>query len=199
MSRYRGPVFKKSRRYGFSILESGKEFAKGGKREYAPGQHGQKRTKLSDYGLHMYEKQKLKFTYGLTEKQFRKTFDKSSKLSGIAGTNFLQMLEARFDNIIYRAGLAQTRRQARQLVTHGHFLLNGKKANIPSINVQLGDVIELKEASRKNVQILESIEQRKASDWLTVKEFKITFDRLPERKELHKDINEALIVEYYNK
>ncbi|MDJ1645621.1 30S ribosomal protein S4 [Mycoplasma phocimorsus] len=199
MSRYRGPVFKKSRRYGFSILESGKEFAKGRKREYAPGQHGQKRTKLSDYGLHMYEKQKLKFTYGLTEKQFRKTFDKSSKLSGIAGTNFLQMLEARFDNIIYRAGLAQTRRQARQLVTHGHFLLNGKKANIPSINVQLGDVIELKEASRKNVQILESIEQRKASDWLTVKEFKITFDRLPERKELHKDINEALIVEYYNK
>ncbi len=199
MSRYRGPVFKKSRRYGFSILESGKEFAKGRKREYAPGQHGQKRTKLSDYGLHMYEKQKLKFTYGLTEKQFRKTFDKSSKLSGIAGTNFLQMLESRFDNIIYRAGLAQTRRQARQLVTHGHFLLNGKKANIPSINIQLGDVIELKEASRKNVQILESIEQRKAADWLTVKEFKITFDRLPERKELHKDINEALIVEYYNK
>lgn len=199
MSRYRGPVFKKSRRYGFSILESGKEFAKGRKREYAPGQHGQKRTKLSDYGLHMYEKQKLKFTYGLTEKQFRKTFERSSKLSGVTGTNFLQMLESRFDNIIYRSGLAQTRRQARQLVTHGHFLLNGKKTNIPSIIIKVGDVIELKEASRKNVQIIESIEQRKASEWLTVKEFKITFDRLPERKELHKDINEALIVEYYNK
>lgn len=199
MSRYTGPVFKKSRRYGFSILETGKEFAKGRKRTYAPGQHGQRRVKLSDYGLHLYEKQKVKFLYGITEKQFKRTFNRSSKLPGIAGTNFLQTLESRFDNLVYRSGLAQTRRQARQLVSHGHFLLNGKKADIPSIHVELKSKITLKENSRKNTQINEAIEQRTIAPWLTVKDFEITFDRLPERNEMHKEINEALIVEYYNK
>lgn len=199
MSRYTGPVFKKSRRYGFSILETGKEFAKGRKRTYAPGQHGQRRVKLSDYGLHLYEKQKVKFLYGITEKQFKRTFNRSSKLPGIAGTNFLQTLESRFDNLVYRSGLAQTRRQARQLVSHGHFLLNGKKADIPSIHVELKSKITLKENSRKNTQINEAIEQRTIAPWLTVKNFEITFDRLPERNEMHKEINEALIVEYYNK
>lgn len=199
MSRYTGPVFKKSRRYGFSILESGKEFAKGRKRTYAPGQHGQKRVKLSDYGTHLHEKQKVRFLYGVTEKQFRKTFERSQKLSGVAGTNFLQTLESRLDNLVFRAGFAQTRRQARQLVSHGHFLLDGKKADIPSINVSVKSVITLKEASRKNVQIVEAMEQRSVSPWLTVKNFAVTYDRLPERTEMHKDINDALIVEYYNK
>ncbi|UUD37155.1 30S ribosomal protein S4 [Mycoplasmopsis californica] len=199
MSRYTGPVFKKSRRYGYSILESGKEFAKGKKRNYAPGQHGQRRVKLSDYGLHLYEKQKLKFAFGMTEKQFRKTFERSSKLQGISGTNFLQMLESRLDSLVFRSGMAQTRRQARQFVTHGHFLLDGKKADIPSMHVNLKQVITLKEKSRNNVQITQAMESTNVAPWLTVKNFQVTFDRLPERSEMHKDINEALIVEYYNK
>ncbi|WP_027334036.1 30S ribosomal protein S4 [Mycoplasma elephantis] len=199
MSRYTGPVFKKARRYGYSILESNKEFAKGKKRNYAPGQHGQKRVKLSDYGLHLYEKQKLKFVFGMTEKQFRKTFEKSSKLQGISGTNFLQMLESRLDSIVFRSGMAQTRRQARQLVVHGHFLLNGKKADIPSMHIKQKDVVTLKEKSRKITQITQAMENGNVAPWLTVKNFEITYDRLPERNEMHKDINEALIVEYFNK
>jgi len=201
MSRYTGPVFKKSRRYGFSTLETGKEFAKGKQREFAPGQHGQRRQKLSDYGLHLYEKQKVKYMYGLTEKQFKNTFKKSSKLQGIAGTNFLQLLESRLDNVVYRMGFASTRRQARQLVNHGHFLLNDKKVTIPSAHVNVGDKITLKEKSRTNKQIIEAMANRTKVGWVTsnAKSFSGTFDRLPERKELNQKINEGLIVEFYNK
>ena len=199
MARYTGPVFKKSRRYGFSILETGKEFAKGKQRAYAPGDHGNKRVKLSDYGLHLYEKQKARYMYGLNEKQFKSTFHKASKLKGVAGINFLQLLESRMDNVVYRAGFASTRRQARQLVNHNHFTLNGKKANIASITIKLGDVIELKAKSQTNVQIKEAMESRPSAEWITLKGFKATFDRLPERRELNKEINESLIVEYYNK
>ncbi|WP_027121136.1 30S ribosomal protein S4 [Mycoplasma leonicaptivi] len=199
MSRYTGPVFKKSRRLGFSILENDKEFSKGKKRTYAPGQHGNKRVKLSDYGLHLYEKQKVKHVFGLNEKQLRKTFEKAVKIKGVTGTNLLQLLESRLDNVVYRAGFATTRRQARQLVNHGHFTLNGKKANIPSMHVSLGDTIELREKSRTNKQIVESLAAKDSAAWLTRKDFVIKFDRLPERSEVLPTIKDALIVEFYSK
>ncbi len=199
MSRYTGPAFKKARRYGYSFLESGKEFAKGKKRTYAPGQHGKKKVKLSDYGLHLYEKQKIKNIFGMNEKQLLKFFERSTKIKGIVGTNFLQLLESRLDNLVYRSGLANTRRQARQLVTHGHFTLNGHKANIPSMIISINDKITLKEGSRKNVQIVENMKDRKPANWLTVKDFVISFDRLPERNEIHPEIKENLVVEYYSK
>ncbi|MCU4706687.1 30S ribosomal protein S4 [Mycoplasma sp. CSL7503-lung] len=199
MSRYTGPVFKKARRLGFSILETGKEFSKGRKRTYAPGQHGNKRVKLSDYGLHLYEKQKVKHLFGVNEKQLRKAFEKAVKAKGVTGTNLLQLLETRLDNVVYRAGFATTRRQARQLVNHGHFTLNGKKANIPSMVVSLGDVVELKEKSRTNKQILEALETKQASAWMTRKDFTAKLDRLPERTEIHSEIKDALVVEFYSK
>ncbi|APJ38454.1 30S ribosomal protein S4 [Mycoplasmopsis pullorum] len=199
MSRYTGPVFKKSRRLGYSILETGKEFSKGRKRTYAPGQHGNKRVKLSDYGLHLYEKQKIKHVFGINEKQLRKIYVKATKLKGITGTNLLQLLESRLDNLVYRAGFATTRRQARQLVNHGHFTVDGKKADIPSMSIKLGSVIELKEKSQKNVQITEALESKAAAAWLTRKDFTVKYDRLPERNEVHTEIKDALIVEFYAK
>ncbi|MBG0730995.1 30S ribosomal protein S4 [Mycoplasma sp. 'Moose RK'] len=205
MSRYTGSVFKKSRRLGFSILETGKEFAKGKQRKYAPGQHGQRRSKLSDYGVHLQEKQKARFMYGLSEKQFRNTFRKASKKTGIAGTLFLQALESRLDNSVYRAGFAETRRQARQLVNHGHFLVNNKKVNIPSFQLKVGDFFELtnrKEGKiRKNEQILSALDKKTPAPWLEVdrQNFKVAFSRLPERSELNQEIKESLIVEFYSK
>ncbi|VEU75991.1 30S ribosomal protein S4 [Mycoplasmopsis columboralis] len=199
MSRYTGPVFKISRRLGHSILETGKEFAKGRKRTYAPGQHGNKRVKLSDYGLHLYEKQKVKHTFGISEKQLRKAYEKAMKLKGVTGTNLLQLLESRLDNVVYRAGFASTRRQARQLVNHGHFTLNGKKADIPSMLVLPGDVVEMKERLTKNQQVVDSMAAKNASAWLTRKDFTVKFDRLPERTEMHSEIKDALIVEFYSK
>ncbi len=199
MARYTGPVFKKSRRYGFSILETGKEFAKGKGREYAPGQHGQRRVKMSDYGLHLYEKQKVRYMYGVNEKQFKNTFAKAAKLPGVAGLNFLQTLESRMDNVVYRLGFAETRRQARQLVNHGHFTVNGKKATIPSMQIKLGDKVSLKAKSQKNVQIVAAMASKPAAAWMTRDKFAGALDRLPERTELNKEVNEALVVEYYNK
>lgn len=202
MSRYLGPVFKKSRRYNFSILETGKEFVKGRQRTTIPGQHGHSRPKKdSDYKLHLVEKQKTKFMYGLNEKQFRNTFFKAIKKKGIAGTNFLQMLETRLDNIVYRLGFANTRRQARQFVNHNHFTINGKKANIASMQVEIGDAVELKDDSKKIKTILDNLEKTSTSPWLTLDKSKFTgkLDRLPERAELNKDVNDSLIVEYYNK
>ena len=128
MARYTGPSWKQSRRLKFSILETGKELQK---RPYAPGQHGQRRAKLSEYGLQLQEKQKVRFYYGVNEKQFRNLFDKAAKIPGKQGDNFLFLLESRLDNLVYRLGFAATRRQARQLVNHGHIVLDGKKADIP--------------------------------------------------------------------
>lgn len=206
MSRYTGPVFKKSRRFNFSILETGKEFAKGKQRRYAPGQHGPtRRAKLSEYGLHLNEKQKVRFMYGISEKQFRNTFIKSTKKQGVAGTNFLRALESRFDNLVYRAGFAETRKQARQLVNHGHFTLNGKKVNIPSIQLKIGDTFELstkKEGKiRKNDQILKALETKIPAAWVETdaKNFSAKFIRFPERSELNPEIKESLIVEFYSK
>ncbi|AJC50046.1 30S ribosomal protein S4 [Mycoplasma flocculare] len=205
MSRYIGSIFRKSRRLGFSILETGKEFAKGKQRRYAPGLHGLKRSKPSDYGVHLREKQKVRFMYGLSEKQFRNTYRKATKKTGIAGTLFLQALESRLDNSVYRAGFAETRRQARQLVNHGHFLVNNKKVNIPSFQLKQGDVFELTTRKdgkiRKNQQILTALETKTPAPWLEVDKnnFKVAFNRLPERSELNQEIKESLIVEFYSK
>ena len=200
MARYTGSSYKKARRVGFSITETGKELAK---RPYGPGQHGKDRKgKLSDYGVQLKEKQKVRFMYGLNERQFRKTFDEAAKLQGIHGTNFLRLLESRLDNLVYRAGFASTRRGARQLVNHGHVTVNGKKVDIPSYRVKVGDVISLKEDD-KNLKVVEEALSKisKRVDFITYDENKkeATFVRLPERNELNADINEALIVEFYNR
>ena len=200
MARYTGSSYKQARRVGFSITETGKELAK---RPYGPGQHGKDRKgKLSDYGVQLKEKQKVRFMYGLNERQFRKTFDEAAKLQGIHGTNFLRLLESRLDNLVYRAGFASTRRGARQLVNHGHVTVNGKKVDIPSYRVKVGDVISLKEDD-KNLKVVEEALSKisKRVDFITYDENKkeATFVRLPERNELNADINEVLIVEFYNK
>ena len=156
MARYTGPVYKKSRRYGFSILENGKELSK---KPYAPGIHGtSRRKKSSEYGIQLSEKNKVRYMYGLTEKQFHRTFDRASKMKGIAGTNLLILLESRLDNIVYRMGLSSTRRGARQLVNHGHILVNGKSVDIPSYNVKPGDTISVKEKSLNHPAMKQALE-----------------------------------------
>ena len=200
MSRYTGSAYKKSRRVGFSTLESGKDLAK---RPYRPGQHGQDRkAKPSNYAEQLNEKQKVKFTYGLTEKQFHQLFLKAGKLEGIHGENFLKLLESRLDNVAYRMGLSKTRRGARQIVNHGHLLVNGKKVNIPSYLVQPGDVISVKEASKEHKAIKESLEAiNNTVAYVNFDKAKMegTFVRYPERSELSAEINEPLIVEYYSR
>lgn len=199
MSKYTGPVYKKSRRLGFSILETGKDIAK---RPFAPGQHGTSRKKLSEYGIQLQEKQKARFTYGLSEKQFKKTFEKAGKLPGIHGENLLKLLESRLDNLVYRLGLATTRKAARQVVNHGHIKVNGRNVNIPSYQVKPGDVISLKEKSFEHPAIknaLEVINSRVAFVNWDDKKMEGTFVRMPEREELNAEINESLIVEFYNR
>lgn len=202
MSRYTGSTFKKSRRYGFSILESGKEFSKGKKRTTAPGQHGTRRTKLSGYGIQLHEKQKVKFMYGLTERQFRNTFSKAKKNQGVVGVNFLIALESRLDNLVYRLGFAATRQAARQLVNHGHILVNGKKIDIPSYQAKPGTIIEVKESMKKNTKVLESLQNNSSNvEFVKLNKDKLSgeYTRLPERNELSAEINEQLIVEWYNR
>ena len=206
MARYTGPAWKVSRRLKFSTLESGKEFAigKNGKerRSYAPGQHGQRRGKLTEYGLQLQEKQKVRNIYGMNERQFHNTFVKASNMKGKAGDNFLVMLETRLDNLVYRLGLAATRRQARQLVTHGHITVDGKKLNIPSYFCKPGQVIGLKETSRGLKVVSESLEANVAlKEYVTFDKNKMegTLVRLPERSEFLEDIQENLIVEFYNR
>jgi small subunit ribosomal protein S4 len=199
MSRFTGSEWKKSRRLSYSISETGKEL---NKRPYAPGQHGQRRKKLSEYAVQLQEKQRVRFTYGVNEKQFRKTFNEAKKMQGKQGENFLFLLESRLDNIVYRAGFARTRQQARQLVNHGHILLDGSKATIPSIRVKPGQMISLKEKS-KNLEIvkesLEAVVSRQ--EYISFDQDKnvATYTRLPERAEILPEIKENLIVELYNK
>ena len=200
MSRYTGPAYKRSRRVGFSTLENGKDLAK---RPYKPGQHGQDRkAKASNYSIQLNEKQKVKFTYGLNEKQFKILFNKAGKMQGIHGENFLKLLESRLDNIVYRMGLSKTRRGARQIVNHGHILVNGKKVDIPSYSVKTGDVISVKDSSKEHKAIKESLESiNNRVEFVTFDDKKLegTYVRLPERSELSSDINEALIVEFYSR
>ena len=200
MSRYTGPANKKSRRVGFSTLENGKDLAK---RPYKPGQHGQDRkAKASNYSIQLNEKQKVKFTYGLNEKQFKLLFNKAGKMQGIHGENFLRLLESRLDNIVYRMGLSRTRRGSRQIVNHGHILVNGKKVDIPSYMVKPGDVISIKESSKDHKAIKDSLEAiNNTVEFVTFDKNKLEgkYVRLPERSELNSDINEALIVEFYSR
>ena len=199
MARYTGPQWKKSRRLGFSTLETGKELSK---RPYAPGQHGQKRKKPTEYGLQLAEKQKVRHMYGVNEKQFHNTFKRASKMEGITGYNFFCLLESRLDNVVYRLGFATTRRQARQLVNHGHILLNGVKTDIASCQVKVGDVVSVKESS-KSLEIIKTAlaSQTHVPGFVEVDAEKMEgkYIRLPERSKLNQEINEALIVEYYNR
>ena len=200
MARYTGPVYKKSRRLGFSILENGKELAK---RPYAPGIHGNdKRRKSSEYGVQLAEKQKVRLMYGLNEKQFHRLFDKASKMRGNAGHNLLFLLETRLDNIVYRLGLAKTRRAARQVVNHGHITVNGRKVNIPSFQVKVGDIVAVKENSLEHPAIKEAAEttlNRPAFVEFDPKKMTGKLLRLPDRSEINQEVNETLIVEYYNR
>ena len=201
MARYTGPVWRLSRRLGFSVLETGKELQK---RAYIPGQHGSptRRVKQSNYGLQKAEKQKIRNTYGLSEKQFYNTYVKASKSEGVTGTILLQMLESRIDNLVYRMGFATTRRAARQLVNHGHVLVNGHKVDIPSAQIKPGSVIEIKERSRNMSVINEALEAAVATKGFVEvdkENKKGKYVRLPERNELNTDFNELLVVEYYNR
>ena len=200
MARYTGPAYKKSRRLNFSTLENGKELAR---RPYAPGQHGtDRRKKLSEYGVQLQEKQKVRIMYGLNEKQFRKVFEKASKMKGIAGENLLILLESRLDNMVYRLGMARTRRSARQIVNHGHILVNGKKVDIPSYTLKVGDIVSVKENSLNHPAIIDAIEQNThVAAYLEMDKKKLTgkFVRIPERSELNAEIKEQLIVEFYNR
>ena len=200
MARYTGPNNKKARRVSFSILENGKDIAK---RPYGPGQHGKDRKrKPSNYSIQLTEKQKARFMYGISEKQFKKLVNDSAKMKGVHGENLLILLESRLDNLVYRTGFANTRRGARQLVNHGHITVNGKKVDIPSYRVKPGDTIGIKEnsSSHKGIEIALA-NKIKRPDFINYDEKKrvSTYVRYPERSELNADINESLIIEFYSR
>ncbi|WP_341282332.1 30S ribosomal protein S4 [Paenibacillus sp. FSL H8-0537] len=199
MSRYTGPKFKLSRRLGISLSGTGKDL----KRPFPPGQHGpNQRKKLSGYGVQLQEKQKLRHMYGLNEKQFRNLFDKAAKLKGISGDNFLVLLESRLDNLVYRLGLSNSRAGARQLVSHGHITVNGKKVDIASYTVSLNDVIGLRERSRGLKTIKEAMEGRHhLPNYLEFNDQALEgkYVRFPERAELTQEIDVKQIVEFYSR
>lgn len=200
MARYTGPLWKKARRYGISLTGTGKELEK---RPYAPGQHGaNQRRKQSEFGLQQQEKQKLRFMYGLNERQFRSIFDQAGKMKGVHGENFMILLESRLDNLVYRLGLARTRRQSRQLVSHGHITVDGKRVDIPSYRLKPGQTIGVREKSQNLSIIKEAVELNDfVPEYLSFEDEKLegTYDRYPERSELPAEITEALIVEYYSR
>lgn len=199
MARYTGPSWRLSRRLGISLSETGKELTK---RPFPPGQHGKRRTKLSEYGKQLQMKQTVRYMYGLNERQFRTLFDRAAKVQGKQGENFLVILECRLDNLVYRMGLARTRRAARQLVNHGHIVLDGRRTDIPSVIVKPGQTIAVREKSVKLAAITEALESTVSTvafvsfDTNTMAG---TFVRLPERSELNQQIDEQLIVEFYNR
>ncbi|QPH85255.1 30S ribosomal protein S4 [Campylobacter concisus] len=208
MARYTGPVEKLERRLGVSLALKGERRLAGKsafeKRPYAPGQHGQRRAKISEYGLQLREKQKAKFMYGVSEKQFRRLFQEAARREGNTGALLVQLLEQRLDNVVYRMGFATTRRFARQLVTHGHILVNGKRVDIPSYRVEPGAKVEIVEKSKNNPQIVRAIDlaaQTGIVAWVDVekeKKFGI-FTRNPEREEVIIPVEERFIVELYSK
>ena len=199
MARYTGPNNKQARRVGFSILENGKDL----KRPYGPGQHGKDRKrKPSNYAVQLQEKQKVRFMYGLSEKQFERLVNESAKMKGVHGENLFILLESRLDNLVYRIGFATTRRGARQLVNHGHITVNGNKVDIPSYRVKPGDVIGVKETSGDHKGIEIALANAKGRlDFINYDEKKKegTYVRYPQRSELNAEINEALIVEFYSR
>jgi len=208
MARYRGPREKLERRLGVDLGLKGERRLAGKsaleKRPYAPGQHGQRRTKISEYGLQLREKQKAKFMYGVSEKQFRSIFKEANRREGNTGELLVQLLEQRLDNVVYRMGFATTRAFARQLVNHGHILVDGRRVDIPSYRVQPGQKIEIREKSKNNPQIQRAMEltnQTGMVEWVDVDKDKLfgIFTRIPEREEISIPVEERLIVELYSK
>jgi len=201
VARYTGPRTKVSRRARQLLDENKAKYYD--RRPYPPGQHGRGRIRESQYQIQLREKQKLKFMYGVLEKQFRRYYKNSAKASGITGTNLLVILETRLDNVVYRAGLAATRPQARQLVNHGHFLVNAKKVDIPSYQVSADDVVTVREKSSDILPIQHAIDTvgRSVPEWMQVNtnDRKITIDSLPSREQIDTEIKEQLIVELYSK
>ena len=201
MARYTGPITKKSRRLGTDLVGNDKAFER---RAYPPGQHGRGRIKESEYLLQLKEKQKARFAYGVLEKQFRRYYEEAVRKPGKTGEVLLQILESRLDNVVYRAGFASTRRQARQLVVHGHFLVNGKKVNIPSYRVTAYDIIDVKPKSLNTVPLqiaAETLGDRPVPAWLQVvpSNLRILVHNVPERAQIDVPLTEQLIVEYYSK
>lgn len=204
MSRYRGPLVRKARRYGVMLFNNGNSKQNAfKKRKYAPGQHGRSSFRsLSEYGKQLQEKQKARFMFGVTEKQFRKYYDKATKKDGITGIELLKGLERRLDNVIFRAGFAQTRRQARQLVTHGHFELNGRRVDIPSIDIKVGDKLVVRTKSQKS-PLFEEVKKAKdaSAKWINADNGKLTIEiiALPGEDDVESIINAQMIVEFYSK
>jgi len=200
MARFTGSVWKKSRRLGISLTGTGKELER---RPYAPGDHGPtQRKKISEYGLQLQEKQKLRYMYGINERQFRTIFERAGKQKGVHGENFMILLASRLDAVVYQLGLARTRRQARQLVNHGHVTVDGGRVDIPSYHLKPGQTIGLRERSRNLDIVKEAVEVNNfIPDYLTFDDEKMegSFVRFPERSELPAEINEQLIVEYYSR
>ena len=200
MSRYTGPNNKLFRNKKVKDLSNRKLTSS--MRQSASGQHGAARKKPSEYAIHLSEKQKIRFTYLVSEKQFAKYYIEAARRSGLTGTILLQLLESRLDNVLFRAGLGITRKQTRQIVNHGHVLVNGKKVDIPSYLVKPGDVITIKSKSSAFLKsVTEMIDLACAPAWMTIDKdaLKITFDRIPEREELDPEIKEQLVIEYYSK
>jgi small subunit ribosomal protein S4 len=201
MARYTGPVTRKSRRFKVDLVGGDRSFER---RPYPPGQHGRGRIKESEYLLQLQEKQKARFTYGVLERQFRRYYEAAARTKGKTGEALLQLLEARLDNVVYRAGLARTRRQARQLVSHGHFIVNGKKVNVPSFQVSKFDIIDVKPKSLGTLPFVaakESFGDRPIPGWLQVVQsnLRILVHQLPERAQIDVPVQEQLIVEFYSK
>jgi small subunit ribosomal protein S4 len=201
MARYTGPATRKSRRLRVDLVGGDRSFER---RPYPPGQHGRARIKDSEYLLQLQEKQKARFTYGVLEKQFRRYYELAARTKGKTGEALLQLLESRLDNVVYRAGLARTRRQARQLVSHGHFIVNGKKVNVPSFQVSKFDIIDVKPKSMSSLPFViakESFGDRPIPGWLQVvpNHLRILVHQLPERAQIDVPVQEQLIVEFYSK
>ncbi len=207
MARYRGPVCKLCRNENEKLFLKGERCysAKCGitKRPYGSGQHGQSRKKLSEYGLHLREKQKLRFKSGIiSEKQFSRYFKIAARKQGVTGTNLLQILESRLDNVVYKAGFAASKSQARQLIRHGHFLVDGRKVNIPSYRLKINQEITVRNKSEKLLKsIMEDLSISAAPRWLAVDKDKliIKYESVPERDELDPTVKEPLIIEYYSR
>jgi small subunit ribosomal protein S4 len=201
MARYTGPMTRKSRRLGTDLVGNDKSYEK---RPYPPGMHGRGRTKDSEYSQQLREKQKARFAYGVLEKQFRRYYEEATRMSGKTGDMLLQILESRLDNVVYRAGFASTRRQARQLVVHGHFMVNGKKVNVPSYRVSAQDIIDVKPKSlslHPLVVARETHGEREVPAWLDARPntMRILVHQLPTREQIVVDVTEQLIVELYSK
>jgi small subunit ribosomal protein S4 len=201
MARYTGPMTKKSRRLGVDLVGGDMAFER---RPFPPGQHGRGRPKESEYLLQLREKQKARYTYGILEKQFIRYYHEASRRPGKTGDNLLQLLECRLDNVVYRAGFARTRRHARQLVNHGHFLVNGKKVDIPSFQVTQYDVIDVREKSLEMTPFIvarETFGERLVPAWMDVlpDRMRILVHQLPVRQQIELPVQEQLIVEYYSK